>query len=344
MLNPARARLLECYTDWVNATCKSEVTAFLQKWPCKIPSEFHEIERLFLTLEERVVKDPALLGPPANEPAVAEVQRLRKLIEDTAKEWQRIEGIPFEGGIDAAMRAGVDEIVRLRAQVKQLESERNPLLTPRSPEPPDASGQPATGRHSFDEWNPSNAPQALEREPTVQADLFDVKFGKVSAPPPVGDQAAKFRSGNWTYEIATIGWGPDGLVRRDLPDRMFIRRSHQDGRTDLLTYVDPIQHDKSQQDEISKLKDELDLACAEVQKSQCTLASFRTAIQMLGGKIDQEGNVTVHYGSPPADVLGEKFHTALGKARQDDDVPASIYNAVKHLSDVVTGLLRRIPS
>lgn len=63
MLHPSRARLLEYYTDWVNATSRSEAAALMKKWPCKTPPEFKEIENLFLKLEGRVVKDPALLGP-----------------------------------------------------------------------------------------------------------------------------------------------------------------------------------------------------------------------------------------------------------------------------------------
>lgn len=46
-----------------------------------------------------------------------ECDRLRGVIDDCAKEWMRIDGIPFEGGIDGAMRAAVGEINRLRAEL-----------------------------------------------------------------------------------------------------------------------------------------------------------------------------------------------------------------------------------
>lgn len=63
MMNPARARLLEYYTDWVNANSRSECAALLRKWPCNTPPEFQEIEKQFLLLETRFARDSALLGP-----------------------------------------------------------------------------------------------------------------------------------------------------------------------------------------------------------------------------------------------------------------------------------------
>lgn len=47
--------------------------------------------------------------------ARAELAHLRAVIDATAKEWLKIDSIPFEGAIDGAMRAAVGEIARLRA-------------------------------------------------------------------------------------------------------------------------------------------------------------------------------------------------------------------------------------
>lgn len=47
----------------------------------------------------------------------AEVERLNHLVNDTAKHWLALTpGVPWEGGIDQAMNAAVEEIQRLRAE------------------------------------------------------------------------------------------------------------------------------------------------------------------------------------------------------------------------------------
>ena len=55
--------------------------------------------------------------------ARAEVERLRAVIDDTAKAWQGLNGlppVPFEGAIDGAMRAAVKEVERLRAAQNEV--------------------------------------------------------------------------------------------------------------------------------------------------------------------------------------------------------------------------------
>lgn len=41
-----------------------------------------------------------------------ELARMRALVDSTAREWNKVDGIPWEGAIDAAMRAGVFPVPR----------------------------------------------------------------------------------------------------------------------------------------------------------------------------------------------------------------------------------------
>jgi chromosome segregation ATPase len=51
----------------------------------------------------------------------AEVERLKALIDKTGDYWLSLSpGIPWEGAIDEAMKAGVAEIIRLRAQLEEM--------------------------------------------------------------------------------------------------------------------------------------------------------------------------------------------------------------------------------
>lgn len=52
--------------------------------------------------------------------AAAEIERLRQLIDKTGTEWLAIEGVPFDGAIDGAMKAAVAEIERLREALQEI--------------------------------------------------------------------------------------------------------------------------------------------------------------------------------------------------------------------------------
>lgn len=120
MLHPFRARLLEYYTDLVNATSRREVALLLRKWPCKTPPEFKEIENLFLKLEARVVKDSALLGPltPVRDDPVKS--------DAPADPWDHLLADPLapdlvssRGNWTVALKAADAEVKRLRGVILQ---------------------------------------------------------------------------------------------------------------------------------------------------------------------------------------------------------------------------------
>lgn len=68
-------------------------------------------------LSPRVVIDELMSTLAARD---AEIERLRKLIDDAGKPWILLDpGVPWEGAIDAAMAAACGEIKRLRALVEQ---------------------------------------------------------------------------------------------------------------------------------------------------------------------------------------------------------------------------------
>lgn len=70
-------------------------------------------------LSPRVVIDELMSTLAARD---AEVERLRKLIDDAGKPWILLDpGVPWEGAIDAAMAAACGEIERLRSLVEQRE-------------------------------------------------------------------------------------------------------------------------------------------------------------------------------------------------------------------------------
>lgn len=72
----------------------------------------------------------------------AKLAEREKLIDATATAWLTIDGIPWEGAIDAAMKAAVAEIVRLRARLAEREAELAALIRALRGLPPEGTGQP----------------------------------------------------------------------------------------------------------------------------------------------------------------------------------------------------------